>query len=68
MLALRWADHGGIESVDDKTLRNDFIDLTYSVAATYWDGLETLDQKAAEIFRETDFLANNFFPRCKATA
>ena len=65
LLALWWADHGGIENAKEETIRNDLVDITYAAAATYWDGFETLDRKAADIYSETAYLANGFFPRCK---
>jgi hypothetical protein len=63
LLALWWADNGGnVAQAKPETLRNDFVDMTYGVAATYWDGLFTLDGKAAQIHTEIDYLANDFFP------
>lgn len=63
LLALKWAEHGGgVGDVKPEKLRNDFVDLTYAVAATYWDGFLTLDSKAFDIYTETEYLANEFFP------
>lgn len=63
ILSLWWAEHGGgVADANHAKLRNDVVDLGYAIAATYWDGFLTLDSKAREIYGETDFLANEFFP------
>jgi hypothetical protein len=64
LLALRWAEHGGgVADARPERLRNDFVDLTYGAVATYWDGFLTMDKKAFDIYSETEYLANDFFPR-----
>ena len=66
LLALKWAEHGGgVENARREKVRNDFVDSTYAVAATYWDGFLTSDKKAYDIYFETEFLANDFFPRVR---
>jgi hypothetical protein len=52
LLALWWAENGGIENVRAEALRNDMIDVTYVVCATYWDGLLTKDKKMRAIYEE----------------
>ncbi len=62
VLALLWAQSGGAGGARTDKLRNDFVDLSYVTAATYFDGLLTNDKKMSDIFAETVFLIEDFFP------
>jgi hypothetical protein len=55
-LAFRWALDRGPSGVNLKRLRNDFVDLSYVVPATYFDGLMTNDAKTMDIYNESAFI------------
>ena len=61
MLALRWAQSWGAGGARTDKLRNDFVDLSYVTAATYFDGLLTDDKKMSDVYAETVFLIEDFF-------
>lgn len=61
LLALRWAEAGGLQDVRPEKLRNDFVDLSYTTAATYFDGLLTNDEKMTDIYLETSILVDDLF-------
>lgn len=44
---------GGAPGISPRTLRNDLLDLSYVVAATYYDGIMTNDQRLTKVFTLT---------------
>jgi hypothetical protein len=61
LLAMRWISDGGAKNVKPQKLRNDVVDMTYVVYATFFDGLLSRDKKATEIYEETRFLLDEVF-------
>jgi hypothetical protein len=62
LFALWWAEQGGgLKEAKPEKLRNDFVDLVYVTAATYWDGFLTAEKKMLDIYGETVYIANNIF-------
>ena len=49
LLALDWGAKGGVRNANQKTLRNDFVDMLFAAYATYFDGLMTADAKLLRI-------------------
>lgn len=61
VLAVLWAQAGGASGARTDRLRNDFVDLSYVTAATYFDGLFTNDKRMSDVYAETVFLIEDFF-------
>ncbi|SRR5258708_7131719 len=64
MFALWWAEQGGgLDEVNPKKLRNDFVDLMYVTCATYWDGFFTKEEKMQKIYDESCYLTDDIFAK-----
>lgn len=61
VLMLEWAQVGGALGASAKKLRNNFVDLQYAIAASYFDGLITNDRRLQRIYEQLDFLLNAVF-------
>jgi hypothetical protein len=61
LLALSWIAVGGPKNVKLEGLRNDVVDANFAAFATYFDGLLTADAKAAQIYRDAQFLLEKGF-------
>jgi hypothetical protein len=61
LLALRWVGVGGTAAAKPNRIRNDLVDVSYAVYATYFDGLLSADDKLNSIYLETDVLLERFF-------
>lgn len=61
LLTLRWVEVGGASATKPDKIRNDLVDTSYAVYATYFDGLLTTDDKLTSIYLETDVLLERFF-------
>jgi hypothetical protein len=57
---------GGAHQAKPERIRNDLVDVTFAVFATYFDGLLTGDKKIDEIYHETDWVLTHVFviPEC----
>jgi hypothetical protein len=61
ILGKRWMSVGGAHRAKPERLRNDIVDVSFAVSATYFDGLLTGDRKLAEIYDETRWVLHNVF-------
>lgn len=52
LLAMDWVARGGYESVRPERFRNDFVDVTFAVYASYFDGILSADAKVLRLHRE----------------
>jgi hypothetical protein len=60
-LSLKWVIDGGHTNAKSETLRNDYIDMTYSAYATFFDGLITKDTKLQELYKMSCWMLEKVF-------
>lgn len=53
--------HGGLEGMDPKKLRNDFIDMMLVAYSTFFDGIMSADRNLSYIFTEACLLLSELF-------
>jgi len=61
VLILKWIEVGGARKASPEKLRNDIVDVNFATFSTYFDGLLTADNKASEIYLDTEFLLRQIF-------
>jgi hypothetical protein len=61
LLLKRWISVGGAHQAKPERLRNDMIDISFAVYATYFDEFLTADRKIREIYQETDWFLKRVF-------
>jgi hypothetical protein len=65
VLALKWLHVGVTTQTNPRKFRNDAIDATIAVFATYFDGLLTNDAQALQLHKNASLLLKQFFVRQK---
>jgi hypothetical protein len=56
LLLKRWMSVGGAHQARLEKLRNDTVDISFAVYATYFDGFLTEDRKISDIYQEAKWL------------
>jgi len=56
LLCLHWISVGGAKNIRAERMRNDVVDISFAVYATYFDGLLTADKKLKKIYQDAKVL------------